>query len=438
MSEPVLDRLERALQRLRSRTTAAGVDPPRSALVARMAELHVPAVSVAVIADTGVVAAGAWGSADESTLFQAASASKPVTAVGAMSLVREGMLDLDAEVNDLLRRWQLPSGKEVTVRRLLGHAGGLGVHGFPGYPAGSAVPSVVDVLDGVPPANTEAVRVVRPPGAVWQYSGGGYALLQLLLEDVTGSTFHDLMKERVLDPLGMRTSTFEQPLPVDLERLAAPGHDAAGNTVPGRWHTHPEAAAAGLWTTPSELLRVVAEMVEPSAVLYDGLRDMMLTPQTAGGHGLGWMFDGPYLQHGGSNVGYRCQVVGSVDERCGIAVMTNGEAAEPALLTEIVAAVAEEFGWAAYLRERTTVPLSDEQRTRMTGTYTVLPGIDLEISDRGGILTAAVPGLFDGQLFAASNTEFFVTAVDATLTVRGEGLVVVINSMELPCTRVDP
>jgi CubicO group peptidase (beta-lactamase class C family) len=187
-----------------------------------------------------------------STLFQAASISKPVAALAALRLVADGRLDLDADVNRFLTSWQLPgdAGDErVTVRHLLCHGGGLSVDGFPGYRQDQSLPSLTDMLDGLPPSNTPAVRRDGPPGRAWRYSGGGYQILQQLVEDVTGRVFTDLAAELVLRPAGMTTATYAQP----------DSADAAAPCVEGRsvsWRIYPEHAAAGLWCTPTDLLRL--------------------------------------------------------------------------------------------------------------------------------------------------------------------------------------
>jgi CubicO group peptidase (beta-lactamase class C family) len=377
-----------------------------------MAELRVPALSVAVF-DGGEVAAHAWG-AEPSSLFQAASISKPVSAMGAVALAAAGVFDLDRDVNELLTSWQLPDGDGVTVRRLLSHTAGLGVHGFPGYEAGKPVPTTVQVLDGVEPANTDAVRVVRPVGEAWQYSGGGFTVMQLLLEDVTGEPFAALMRRLVLDPLEMRASGFDQPLDETRHVLAAAAHDGAGNEIAGRWHTYPERAAAGLWTTPTDLVSAAREMMQPGRALTLADRDAMLTPQVAEHFGVGWALEGAWFGHGGSNAGYRCQVYASVEHGRAVAVMTNSDnGGSPA--ADVIATIAETLGWPGFLREREAIDLDDATRARVVGVYEVQPGFDLTVRDVDGVLTSSAPGLPEQELFAETPTEFFRLDLDGTL-----------------------
>lgn len=245
-----------------------GRDTGLSSITDRMAELGVPAVSVAVIHDGRIDWARAWGLADvetgreatPETLFQAASMSKPLAALLALVLADEGVVSIDADVNESLRSWKVPANEftakqPVTLRGLLSHTAGVTVHGFPGYAPGTEIPTPVQVLDAEPPTNTAPIRVDTEPGTLWRYSGGGYTIAQQMLEDVTGVPYATLLQQRVLEPLGMSSSTSEQPLPARLHERAATAYRSNGSAVRGRFHTYPEMAAAGLWTTPSDYAR---------------------------------------------------------------------------------------------------------------------------------------------------------------------------------------
>jgi len=226
-----------------------------------MAYYNTPGISIAIIDDYRIAAASGYGVADADnpapvtteTLFQAASISKPVTAMAVLKLVQDGILDLDEDVNRYLVSWKVPpvgdSQPRVTLRQLLSHNAGLTVHGFRGYPTSRTIPSVVQVLNGEAPANSAPVRVTIIPGTQWQYSGGGTTIVQLLLTDMVGKPFPEIMRELVLDPLEMRHSSYDQPLSPDHERLASSAHSQNGRPIAGKWHVYPEMAAAGLWTT---------------------------------------------------------------------------------------------------------------------------------------------------------------------------------------------
>ncbi|TVP73296.1 MAG: class A beta-lactamase-related serine hydrolase [Gemmatimonadales bacterium] len=339
---------------------------PTASVEERLEHHGVPGVSVAVIEEGELLWARGWGEAADGvpvtpeTLFQAASISKPVMAVGALRLVEDGVLSLDSDVNEQLQGWQVPDSpftydRKVSLRGLLSHSAGLTVHGFPGYAEGAEVPSLVQLLDGASPANTAPVRVDTIPGDLWRYSGGGSSVVQLLMTEVTGLPFPELMDSLVLGPLGMERSTFQQPLPRARHGEAATAHGANGEAVPGRFHTYPEKAAAGLWTTPSDLARLAIELQR----LLAGASDGILQPETvremltlqAGEWGLGFTLregDGHlWFSHGGANRGFRATFLAMAHEGRGVVVMTNSDAGM-GIANEIVRAVAREYGWPSY------------------------------------------------------------------------------------------
>jgi CubicO group peptidase (beta-lactamase class C family) len=318
----------------------------RQAILARLAHYKVPGVSIAVIQGGKLEWARAFGavlrdremSLTGTTRFQAASISKPVTALAALLLAQQEKLQLDQDLNKQLVSWMVPDNeftkkKQPTVRQVLSHSAGFNVHGFGGYAAGGPVPSLLQVLDGKKPANSPAIRVVMVPGTKSQYSGGGYTVLQDLLIDVTRTPFPKLMQELVLGPLGMKHSTYAQPLPKDWEADAAVAHDEAGRPIAGNWHIYPEMAAAGLWTTPSDLALFVmalsrAQQGDKDAILTPVLAKAMFTPQLSG-VGLGIFLSGKdrslSFSHNGANAGYRCQFIGFPATGQGAVLMTNSD-----------------------------------------------------------------------------------------------------------------
>jgi len=323
---PEIQRVERGL-----RSAALFAGDPTWTLEERMRFHKVPGVSIAVFSDGRILWAKAYGLADAdtgqpatpATLFQAASVSKPVSAMAAVKEVERGKLALDRNINEFLKSWKLPENdltraSPVTLARLLGHNAGVTVHGFGGYAAGRAVPTLEQILDGKPPANNAPIRVDEPPGKEYRYSGGGYTIVQQALVDAEGKPYPAILEELVLRPLGMTQSTCEQPLPVELLKTAAAGHDAQGRPIPGKRHTYPEMAAAGLWTTPSDLARFALALDATLAGKPGGiLRKETAVKMVAAGpgnYGLGLGIQkrgaGEYFAHGGSNEGFRCQLIG--------------------------------------------------------------------------------------------------------------------------------
>ena len=334
----------------------------------------VPGVSVAFFERDHVVWARSYGYADVAqeipvtpeTLFQAASISKPVAALAALHLVEEGKLSLDEDVNAKLKSWKVPENEftknqKVTLRRLLTHSAGLTVHGFPGYASDEKVPTIIQMLDGEKPANTPAVRVGTEPGRILRYSGGGFTVMQLLLTDVTGKPFPELMNELVLRPAGMDRSTYQQPLSKDMESSEATPYLTSGEAVKGGPHTYPE-GAGGLWTTPSDLGRLALEVEKE----YDGLSQKILTPTMAkqyltvqtrgswlepGQFGLGIQVKGSgnslEFMHAGANAGYRCVLVDFPERHEGVAIMTNSDSGDHVMFA-LLRSIAKEYGWPDY------------------------------------------------------------------------------------------
>ncbi|HWS99772.1 MAG TPA: serine hydrolase [Pyrinomonadaceae bacterium] len=393
-------RIERVENGLLPPNVIKGRPLPRMRLADRMKHWNgVPGVSLAVINDYkiewargyGVLGEGSREAVTPETLFQAGSVSKPVTAMAVLRLVQQGKLSLDEDVNKKLVSWKVPENEftrkeKVTVRRLLSHTAGLNPTSSGDYPVGSEVPTLLQVLEGRKPANTEPVRAVSVPGGGTSYSGSNYFVLQQLLIDVTGKPFPRLMEELVFRPLGMNDSTFEQPLPKSLQERAAAGKQGA-TPVEGKWHVKPEMAAAGLWTTPSDLARFAIEIQKSgrgrsNKVLSREMTNLMLSAPPAsataedggpgGGMGLGMEFksEGGLLRfsHGGYTTGYRCQMTAYEDGR-GVVVMTNGSS--QALLREVIWGVAREYDWPSGSRpkERVLVDLAPAILEEYAGQY---------------------------------------------------------------------
>ena len=332
-----------------------------------MQRLRVPGASVAVIRDFSIHWTKTYGTSDvdtgrpveANTMFQAASISKPVTAMAALRLAQERRLDLDRDVNDILKSWRVPPSdfsrdRPVTPRALFSHASGADDgFGFPGYEPLAALPTLAQILDGQPPSNVGKVRFARPPYQGYEYSGGGITIMQLALTELTGRPFAKFMRETVLGPLGMADSSYEQPLDATLAAHAARAHDGQGRPMSVPWHVYPEQAAAGLWTTPSDLARFVVEVQKAvrgpaGVVLSQASAREMVSPVGVGPFGVGLTVEkrgeGWYFTHGGANWGFRADVVGHLRKGYGIVVMTNGDSGS-ALISEIEARVAAAYGW---------------------------------------------------------------------------------------------
>ncbi|MBC7927745.1 MAG: serine hydrolase [Bryobacteraceae bacterium] len=329
----------------------------------------VPGISLAVISNYRIVWARGYGSTDPAagarvtpgTLFQAASISKPVTAIGALWLVEQGMVSLDEDVNNKLKSWKVPENEftansKVTLRRIMSHSAGLTVHGFAGYPIGEPLPTLVQILNGEPPANSPAIRVDIVPGTKCRYSGGGTIVERQLMMDVSGKSFEQFMEQQVFRKMGMADSTFEQHLPQSMASRAATGTRADGTPVNGRWHIYPELAPDGLWTTSSDLAKLAIEVSlskhgRSNRILSQKMTREMLTTQISGGDGpvglgfgVGYQSSPDLFRHNGGNEGFQSHLMMFADTGQGFAALGNSDAfssVEPYLRETI----AKLYGW---------------------------------------------------------------------------------------------
>lgn len=332
----------------------------------------VPTASIAILRDGKIlnhtITTGPH-KADSETLYQACSISKAIAALGVARLIDQGKLSYSTRIASHLPQSTidiLVDSKTahlfplVTVGMLLSHTSGLSQHGFPGYEVHP--PSAETVLSGAAPANTPRVHFSSFPGAQWSYSGGGFVVLQLFLEALLSKPFPDIMRELVLEPLGM-TRSFYGALPKDEKNYTEPYMTAATPAKAGH-HTLSEMAAGGLWSTPSDLLKAVSA-IQRSSFLKPGSAKQLLAPIASGTLGEpvgiwshGWAVTPTLFGHGGSNdPGYRCYVCGSFaqqpsalfpteqqrtqtwPEGTGLAIMTNsvlGEDLIPRLLNALV------------------------------------------------------------------------------------------------------
>lgn len=434
------NRIRRVETALRPPLVAQG-NPIHWSILERMKHYKVPAVSIAVVDHGRVEWARAYGlrdaatgaSADVNTVFQAASISKVVTATATMRLVDSGRLDLDRDVNGYLVRWKLPANAltaqtPVTLRMLLSHRAGTNVHGFEGYAhSAPAIPTLVQILQGQPPANSQAVRVTSPPTAQTSYSGGGVLIEQAVLEDRTHEPFAQLVRRLVLEPLRMTRSSFVQPIDPALSDDHASSHDRAGKPVPGGFNIYPEMAAAGLWTTPTDLARLGVALQKAysgqhSLLFSRRTARIMLSPAFGGPYGLGPVIEAnggdPIFVHGGSNVGSRALFQMSVRHGHGAVIMTNS-ANGAALAGEIMAAINDAYGWnAVKYRPRRVVALPQRDLERLVGTYSAGDGPTIAVSRDGDHLVLSLPGGSDGPkrvLHSESPTQFFESGLSLAL-----------------------
>jgi CubicO group peptidase (beta-lactamase class C family) len=336
-------------------------------LAEAMAAHHVPGVSMAVIWNYQVHWVHSWGVADveskapatDRTLYQAASISKPVAAMASLKAIQDGKFGLHQDINTILKSWKLAGspfggGDPVTPYTLMSHTSGTGDgFGFPGYEPGAPLPTLPQILNGEKPSNVGPVLLVRPALKAMQYSGGAVTIQQLALTDAVGKPFPEILRQWVIEPIGMTDSTYEQPLPTAWQARAARAHGRAGESMGARWHVYPELAAAGLWTTPTDLAKFAIELQRELAgastkVLTQANAKQMVTPVGVGDFAVGFSIkkhgEGWYFEHGGSNWGFQCRLVGHIAKGYGVAIMTNANSGGE-LIEDLLDRVAAAYEW---------------------------------------------------------------------------------------------
>ncbi|WP_082578007.1 serine hydrolase domain-containing protein [Lysobacter sp. Root690] len=352
--------------RLRPTVIKAGDAQPAWSLSERMAHYRVPGVAVAILRDGKVVSSRGYGVRDSvsrepidaQTLFSTGSVSKVVTAATTLRLSAAGKLDLDRNVNDYLKQWQVPADPKwpdarITLRMLMSHTGGFNVHGFPDLQPGEPLPSLLQTLNGQPPSKTEAVRLIHAPGAQQDYSGGGVTIEQAVIEAVDAHGLDAVARREVFEPLHMRRSGFIAELPATTANVAR-AHDEKGQptALPRGWESFPELGASGLWTNADDLAAFVAALLGSyrgsNDFLPRALATAMMTEVAPGNFGLGPRLNGVgrgrVFHHGGANDHYYAWIEGHLDSGDGLVVLTNGAEGDR-LITEIRNAVTDAAHW---------------------------------------------------------------------------------------------
>ncbi|MFP2925524.1 serine hydrolase domain-containing protein [Pyxidicoccus sp. 3LG] len=374
---------------LRPSTLEVGQPLPAWSLKERMAHHHVPGVAIAIIKDGKVVQAAGFGvreagtqdAVDADTLFSVGSVSKMVAAATTLRQVAAGKLELDRDVNTYLTSWRVPRAPTfahdtLTLRMLLSHTSGLTVWGFEDFQPGEKLPSILQTLDGVKPAKNEPVRIDFEPGTRMRYSGGGITVEQLVLEDSTRKPLEALARAEVFQPIGMRRSTFVNPLPPKPGNIAK-AHDKNGAraALPRGWEAFPEQAASGLWTSANDLGAFVAALIGSyqgkSPFLPRPLAIQMMTEVSPSLHGLGPRLEGEgqtrIFHHAGTNDSYRAWMEGYLESGDGMVILTNGTGGSM-LRMEIRNALSDALGRGINPLVR-TVPLPPAVMSGYTGTY---------------------------------------------------------------------
>lgn len=287
------------------------------------------------------------------TLFQPCSISKTLVAVVVLHLARKHIIRMDENVNRYLKGWSLQSKTPVNVRQLLNHTGGISCSGFYGYDSDSKkLPTTLEILDGMPPANSERIFQKYKPGR-YRYSGGGYIILQKILEQKTRENWNSLAERIVFKTLKMTNSTYRIIYPHNQSNMAC-GHDAEGKLIKGFWRVFPESATAGLWSTPTDIAKLVIEIMSAlhgrGKILTAESARQLLKTSAPSGAGLGTFVhktrSGIEFSHSGGNVGYKSRYT-AFDNGKGAVIMTNSETGR-AFIKDSLHVLGKTYGWGRF------------------------------------------------------------------------------------------
>jgi CubicO group peptidase (beta-lactamase class C family) len=358
----------------------------------RMKYYKVPGVSVAVIRNYQIEWVKNYGLSDidspnpvtDSTMFQIGSLSKTFNAMALLKLSQERKIDLDADVNEFLKTWKLaaatPNKYKVTTRHLLTHTGGISVAGFPGYYSNERIPTIYELLDGIPPAMNLPVRVFGTPGKKYRYSGGGILIAQLMLSDVEGSRYSDWMQSNIFRTLKMSRTSYSVPLYKDDLQFST-GHNFEGKPLDAKYFVYPE-APGGLWSTTTDIANFLIEIQlslegKSNRILSREITKEMLKPYKGTSASMGFYIreinGRKYFEHSGATAGFRSKICCSLENGNGVVVLTNSN--NGALLDEIIQSVAKVYEWDGFdkyrkeIKEQRTITVSNDSLSRFEGLY---------------------------------------------------------------------
>jgi CubicO group peptidase (beta-lactamase class C family) len=442
-----LARIERGLiPEVRVRGEARGWS-----LEERLRVHHTPGVSIAIIHDHRVVAARAYGVADTTTgerltattLMQAASVSKVFTAFAALKEVEAGKIPLEANVNGTLRSWKLPDddftrATPVTLKHVLSHTAGLNV---PSTIQDGRRPTELEMLEGRPPAVTPPVRVGFAPGTKFRYSGGGPTIVQQMLIDVEKRPFPEVMDRLVLGPLGLAHSTYAIPMKSERWPSVAAAHDFDETVVRTTVVPWVGSAAGGLWSTPTDIARLLIEVqlgrLGRSKLVSKQMADHMTRPSFSTGQGeaieiaLGPFVEkhgaGRYFGHDGLGVGFITVARAGITNGDGAVIMANGQSSTP-LVLEILRSVAAEYEWEGWLAPPIQPARVDPaQLAALAGRYGSSSSEPMRVAVKGEHLEARQPFREPLELLPLGPNDFVDRAegVRFTFTTSASGVSVI-------------
>ena len=399
---------------------------PRKNIYQKLRDYKVNGASVAVIHNGkldwsrtyGRLEATGKDSVMSTTLFQCASIGKIITALAALKLVEGGLVNLDESVNTKLRRWQIKENEytqtvDVTLRHLLSHSAGLtDDYGFLGYKPTDNIPGLLQILNAESPSNAKkSLDIQTVPGTVERYSGAGYLIVQMLIEDVSGISFGAFVDRHIFQPIQMSHTTYEYRPDLNPAKSVASGHRANGKLLKNKkYNIYPEKAAAGPWTTAEDLAKLVLAIQDDShPIISEPLRAEFLSPQI-NNKGLGVNLKGldrpEAFWHAGQNLGYMGVLYGLIGRGDGAIMLINSDGGER-IIQEFITSVAMVYDWPV-MKSYHSIAIDENLLTNLTGTYeNPDQGKGLAIERKGSELFVIPAGAKKGvQLYRIGENRF--------------------------------
>ncbi|TXD82887.1 beta-lactamase family protein [Subsaximicrobium wynnwilliamsii] len=435
------DTIQQRINKVENSLSPLALNPGASLwnLEKQMQKYNVSGLSIAVIHNYEIEWAKGYGSTGakeipnvtEQTVFQAASISKFVNAVAMLKLMELKKIDLNEDINNYLTSWKFPYNKNVdtnpiTIRQLLSHTAGLSTHGFGGYKNSDKLPSIIQTLEGKNPANSDKVEQILPTNKKFKYSGGGTTISQLILMDNSISSYESFLNKNLFEPLQMNNSFYSTEFDKYPKDLAF-GHKGNGKTLNNNYNLYPESAAAGLWTTPTNLSKLITDIQRSlkngtGKILSQQATKELIEPTLKNSNSALGVFSENqngqlYLQHSGANKGFRGKFYFSAENGNGVVIMLTGTNTE--IIEEIIRSVVLVYNWAGFekLLVSPELNLRDIDLRKYIGTY-VLENRNVQVSLKKGDLILTEKGKWSSKLTALNNSTFVVDIVKPQATIE--------------------
>ncbi|OEJ99905.1 serine hydrolase domain-containing protein [Roseivirga misakiensis] len=425
-------KIEERIERVENGLTYAITSPvekeiTQSNIIQRLRENKIQGASVAIVNNGQIEWSKAYGVTDggnsnpvtTETLFQCASIGKVITALAALKLVEDGKIDLDEHVNNKLQRWKINTNEsqKVTLRHLLSHSAGLtDDYGFLGYNPEDEIPTLLQILNNDPIANTKkSLEVKTSPGKTERYSGGGYLIIQLLIEELSGLSFADYVQKHVFEPLQMIRSTYDYRPDKNFELSIASGHRSNGKSLKNKkYNIYPERAAAGPWTTAEDLAKLIVGIQgafnsKANPILKQESTQELLSIQI-NNKGLGVNLKGidkpEAFWHAGQNLGYTALLYGLIEKGQGAVILLNSDGGER-LMQEFITSVALEYDWPV-MKSYRSLEIPKKLQSELIGKYVNTDqNLTLLINAKKGILILTPLGAKKGnQIYRISENRY--------------------------------